>query len=335
MKFKTIFLLSLLALCLLVTIVIANFAYLPNSSEYTTAFIEEVSAGDFEFEQDSQIDENIESIESTGGDFTFEQEPEIDENFEPGERVLTRVEDDALLLSDEEKAALRQKLDRISEETGVDVIVHTNYSLGGKTPRDYADDYFDYNGYGLGPNYDGIIFVLSMEYRDWRISTHGFGVQAFTDRGQQIIVDQMLPYLSDGEYYEAFDKFADLSEEYILQAKSGEAYDVNNMPTNKLSLTNILTFLGVGSVAGAIAGGTYTQILSSTHKTLSRQRFAGGYKSGDINFNNKVDRFITRNVTRTRIPKTNRNSSGGGGFGGSSTHRSSSGRSHGGSGGKF
>lgn len=306
-----------------------------------------VSLGDFQFETEEEriddvfVDEPVESDEqmdsSSDGGFIFEEEEQIiDENFEPGPRVLTRVEDDARLLSDEEVSALREKLDRISESTGVDVIVHTNYSLNGKTPRDYADDYFDYNGYGLGPNYDGIIFVLSMEYRDWRISTSGFGIDAFTDKGQSLIVDEMLPYLSDGDYYKAFDIFADRSEEYIIQAQNGDAYDVNNLPEKKISLQDILSYLGIGSVVGGVGGFVYTGALSATHKTLSRKTSAGSYREGNINFTNRQDTFITRNVTRTPIPKSPpRSSSGGGGFGGSSSHTSSSGRSHGGSGGKF
>lgn len=288
---------------------------------------------DFNFERGEEfIPSESETFEEEpeGGDFTFEQPQE---EFIPGQRVLTRVEDDADLLTNEEEIRLREKLDQISKDTGVDVIVHTNYSLGGKTPREYADDYFDYNGYGLGDNYDGILFVLSMEYRDWRISTHGFGITAFTDRGQELIVEEILPDLSDGNYYEAFDRFADLSEMYILQARSGAAYDVDNMPKRPITLTSILMFIGIALLVGSIAGGLYVAALSSTHKTMKKMTTAGGYQQGAIQFTNKKDQFITRNVTRTRIPKK-QNLSGGGG-GGSSTGRSSSGRSHGGSGGKF
>lgn len=317
----------------LIIILLMIFLLLPNNSK-----------ADFDFERGeeyrpNETDETYIEEESTtddnlqGGDFTFEEETQIDEDFVPGQRVLTRVEDDADLLSNDEEAALRQKLDRISEETNVDVIVHTNYSLGGKTPADYADDYFDYNGYGLGENYDGIIFVLSMEYRDWRISTHGFGIRAFTDKGQELIVEKMLPDLSNGNYYRAFDNFADLSEEYIIQAKTGEAYDVGNMPKRKITPMALLIFLGISLLVGSIAGGVYVVALSSTHKTMKKQKSAGAYQEGNIQFTNRKDQFITRNITRTRIPKK-QNLSGGGG-GGSSTRTSSSGRSHGGSGGKF
>ena len=73
----------------------------------------------------------------------------------------------------------------------------------------YADDFYDYNGYGYGDSRDGILLLISMEERDWRISTCGYGITVFTDAGQEYISDKFLPYLSDGDYSEAFTKYAD------------------------------------------------------------------------------------------------------------------------------
>ena len=52
----------------------------------------------------------------------------------------------------------------------------------------------------------------------------------FTDAGQEYMTDNFGSYLSDGEYYDGFMKFADLCEEFIIQAQSGEPYDVENLP---------------------------------------------------------------------------------------------------------
>ena len=30
-------------------------------------------------------------------------------------------------------------------------------------------DFFDYNGFGIGPDADGILLMISMEDRDWEI----------------------------------------------------------------------------------------------------------------------------------------------------------------------
>ena len=95
-----------------------------------------------------------------------------------------RLVDDADLLASEEEQDLLAKLNEISERQAVDVVVVTVDSLDGKTSEAFADDYFDYNGYGIGTDRDGIIFVISMGERQMAMSTRGFGIPAFTDAGQ-------------------------------------------------------------------------------------------------------------------------------------------------------
>jgi len=80
----------------------------------------------------------------------------------PEERLLPRLIDGADLLTDSEEAKLLERLDEISEKYQTDVVIVTNYSLEGKTSTAYADDFFDYNGYGFGENADGIL--CSLEY---------------------------------------------------------------------------------------------------------------------------------------------------------------------------
>ena len=65
-------------------------------------------------------------------------------------------------------------------------------TINGETPMAYADDYYDYNGYGAGADNDGILLLLSMEDRDWWISTTGYGIDAFTDYGIDVIGDEIV-----------------------------------------------------------------------------------------------------------------------------------------------
>lgn len=253
------------------------------------------------------------------------------DTFVPPPRTLSRLEDDGNLLTDSQETELREKLDRISEERQVDVVIKTTNTLEGKTPRDYADDYFDYEGFGLGENYDGILLMVSMEDRDWWISTHGFGITAFTDEGLDYISDEFLSDLSDGNYYDSFNTFADLADEFILQAQTGEPYDVGNMPKNKLTPFVLIAFILVGLFVGSFISFMILDNMKQTHKTIRKAQFAGDYALGVANFVNVKDTFYNKTVTKTRKPEKTSSSSGGG----SSTHTSSSGRTHGGTGGKF
>ena len=74
------------------------------------------------------------------------------------------------------------------------------------------------------------LFLLDMGDRNWAIATHGYAIEVFTDAGQSYIMDQVKPYLSDGDYNEAFHKFATECDDFITQADEAEPYDVENLP---------------------------------------------------------------------------------------------------------
>ena len=246
----------------------------------------------------------------------------------PQDRQLPRLVDDADLLTDSEEQELNTELDEISEKQQCDVVVVTENSLDGKSAQDYADDFFDYNDYGMGEDKSGILFLITMSERKRCISTHGEAIQIFTDAGQEYMTDNFGSYLSDGEYYEGFMKFADLCEEFIIQAQSGEPYDVENLPEETIPFYMIfLISLVVGFVSALIVTG----VMRSRMKTVHMKPDAADYmKDGSLHINRSRDIFLYHQVTRTAKPKEE--SSGGGG---SSTYTSSSGETHGGSSGSF
>lgn len=105
------------------------------------------------------------------------------------------------------------------------MIIVTVDSLNGKTVEEYADDYYDDNGYGYGENDSGILFLVAMDDRQWNISTSGDAITAFTDAGLAYMEDQFVPDLSDGAYLDAFSKYTSLCDDFLTQAEKGEPYD--------------------------------------------------------------------------------------------------------------
>ena len=259
------------------------------------------------------------------------------------------VVDNANLLTDSQREALNEKLKTLSENEQFTVAVVTAKNTEGKSIRDFADDTYDYGGYGYGDDNDGVLLVISMAERDWYITTCGFGITAFTDAGIDNVGDKMLSCLSDGDYAGAFDVFAEVSEEYIKDAKAGTPYDDNSDDGDYednsdddydvdgaayyggafaiVGVKGILIALGVGFVISGIVVLTMRGKL----KSVRRKTEANSYvKPNSMNITASSDTFLYSNVTRTARPK-NDSSSGSG----SSTHTSSSGTTHGGGGGKF
>lgn len=238
-----------------------------------------------------------------------------------------RLADFAGLLDEDQKEELEAKLDQISEDYNCDVVIDAEESIDGMDPTAYADDFFDYNDYGMGDDKSGILFMLTMSERKWAISTHGEAISIFTDAGQEYITDNIVSYFSDGDYYEGFTEFADLCEEFIIQTQNGEPYDVGNLPEE--TIPAYIIFL-VSLVIGFVIAVIISVVMRSGMKTVHMKPDAADYmKEGSLHINRSRDMFLYHNVTRTAKPK---NESSGGG---SSTHTSSSGETHGGSSGSF
>ena len=211
-----------------------------------------------------------------------------------------RVQDLAGLLSGNEESLLVTKLNELSERQKMDIVVLTTDTLDGKTPRDYADDIYDYGNFGYGESKDGALLLISIEDNDWYISTCGYGITVFTDAGIEYIGKQIKGDLSDGNFAGAFDKFADLCDDFITQARTGEPYDVKNLPKEPLSLIWIPIAIVVGFVLSLIIVGN----MKAKLKTVRFQAAASNYiKDNSLNINERRDLFLYNTVTRTAKQK--------------------------------
>ncbi|MDO4481485.1 MAG: TPM domain-containing protein [Bacillota bacterium] len=243
------------------------------------------------------------------------------------DRELPLMYDGADLLTSGEEQEIEAFLEEISENHQCEVAVVTVNSLEGKTARLFADDFYDFNGYGYGENDDGIMLVISMEERQWAITSYGTGISAFTQEGQEYIMDMVLDDLSDGYYRDAFMTFAGQTERFLTQWESGEAYGEGNMPVNKTDLA--IGFL-VSLIAGVVVSLIVMLALMSKNKTVVSHSAAADYLvPGSLNVTASQDIFLYQNLARTPVQK-NDGSSSGGGF-----SIGSSGRTHGGSSGSF
>ncbi|MCI8306617.1 MAG: TPM domain-containing protein [Lachnospiraceae bacterium] len=240
-----------------------------------------------------------------------------------------RLVDEAGLLSGDEQEKIRGKLDSVSEKQKFEIVIVTMDSIGASYPEDFADDYYDYHNYGYNDSRDGILLLVSMEDRDWHISTTGYGVTAVTDAGIEYLSDRFLPDLSNGNYAAAFDTFIDDCDRFVTHARNDKPYDEGNMPKTY----NALLIVGGSVLAGLIIAIIVVSVFMGQLKSVRARKTAAEYiVTGSMKVEDSRDIYLYSNVTKRARPKQTSSSSSGGG---SRTHRSSSGRSHGGGGGKF
>ena len=230
------------------------------------------------------------------------------------------------LLSDSQTADLNETLNAISTRTGIKIVGVLTDTLHGMSPQNYADDFLDLNGY---PS-DSILLLVSMEDRDWYISTAGDARLYVSEYSVDYIADEVIDYLQDEDYYGAYVAYGETAAAIIEQGQSGNIIDVDNRMPATFSMVNVAIAAGIGLLAAVIT----TLILRGQLKSVHFERFARNYiVENSFTLTGFADMFINKSVTRTARPKDNGSSGGGGG--GSNFHTSSSGISHGGHGGKF
>lgn len=252
-----------------------------------------------------------------------------------------RLVDNAGLLTPSEAADLEGILDGYSKEYDLDIAVLTSYGTEyGMSTRDYCEYYFE-NNYGVGAELDGVILYINMSEREWQIATSGKAITALTDYGLEYIEGQMIDDLSDGYYYDAFKAFADSCAELLKIAENGEPFDVQNGDDYAdKGLVNDTrpgypfgANLFISLVFGLIVALIVVSSMKSQLKSVGMQRGAANYvRKGSFNITQSRDIYLYRNVTRTARPKETSSSHS---SGGSTVHRSSSGHSFGGRGGRF
>lgn len=237
------------------------------------------------------------------------------------------VIDDAGLIKASDEKELDKKIKNIQKDK-FDVVILTVKSLDGKSAQDYADDYYDNNDYGLDNEKSGVLFLVSKGDRKYHISTKGAGIKAFTDYGIGRIKEEIKPYLSDGDYFDACDEFLNITKDFVKAYKDGTPYDTDNPYNEEIDYVILeVIALVIAFVIALISVG----IMRLRMNTAKQKGTAMEYiKKGSFKLTSEKDIFMYSTVTKTAKPKDNDNSAGG-----STTHVSSSGSEHGGGGGSF
>ena len=256
------------------------------------------------------------------------------------------VADNAGLLSASELQALEQKAKNISSAHSCEVIILTVNDAGGKSPQDYAEDFYVDHDYGFGASRSGIMLYLDMGERDWYIATCGSAIDAFHDDPTDFLVSRFKPDLSNGNYYRAFDTYLSYAEKFLgtfdHTISQEELDEINEEYSNFMDGTepsepNYVKKGIMSVVLGALAGFVPVSAQKSSLKTVRKRRDAAGYaKAGSLRLNVNRDIYLFSNVTSHVIQQPRAGSSGHSiSSGSSSTHTHSSGTTFGGHGGKF
>lgn len=268
----------------------------------------------------------------------------------PEDCLYPRYYDEVGLLTEYEADDVCARLDEVSERQNCDVAIAIVQSLEGWSVEERADDFYDYNGYGMGDGDDGILLLLAWDEGEWCITTYNYGERAFNEYGREYIGGIVQEYLYDGDFYSAFVVYEQLCDDLLTRAAQGHPYDAGDAARDAAEADarakeaerayKIESRRGIGPVIrslffGAIIALIATSIKRSAHKSVKRQSGAASYTvEGSLAMAEESDKFLYSKTQMHRRESSSSTRSGSGGMH-SSSHVSSSGRSHGTTSGKF
>ena len=231
----------------------------------------------------------------------------------PAIDATEKVYDFADLFTDEEEQQLYTKITNYINEYNLDLAVVT-IDENNKTPREYADDFYDYNDFN---QQGGILFLIDMYNRKIYMSTTGEAIKMYNDYRINTALDEVYTYMSDEEYYEGTSSYIDKISDY---AKKG-------VPTSNNEEKSLTSSIFMSLLIGLIGTAIIMAILIFKNRMVKKATTAREYlNKNSIKIQNMGEILISSNTTKHEIDHSSS---------GSSTHTGSSGSSHGGGGHSF
>jgi len=236
------------------------------------------------------------------------------------------VIDNAGLLSDDEVSQLESLATAIASAYSFDLVIVTETNIGSASPMDYADDYFDYNGYGR----DGCLFLQVTETRDYWFSTSGRGIGLLNSANYNRLENDVLRFLKADDPAGAYRVFIRDWEQFLTMNVNGSSLNANSKGNYFIAryapiLYAVAWFISliIGLVAVLLMKGKMSNVYAKTQADSF-------IIPGSLVFTQRQDTFLYSTVTKSARSESSSSSLSSG-----SSHTSSSGSSHGGGGGKY
>lgn len=228
-----------------------------------------------------------------------------------------KIYDFADLFTEEEEQKLYQKISQYIDSYQLDLALVTISQNNKSSPREYADDFYDYNNFGFNNTKDGLLFLIDMDNREIYMTTTGAAINMYNDYRINKALEQVYQYMTNQNYYQGVLQYIQIIGDY---AKSG-------LP-GKQDQKNLTTTICYSIIISLIITIIIMVILINKNKLVRKKTTAREYLNKDsVSMKNIGEILVSTNTVRHAI---NHSSSSG-----SSTHSGSSGRSHGGGGHRF
>jgi len=218
---------------------------------------------------------------------------------------LSRLVDDVGLLNDGDAARLEKMLDTISLTYNFDLVVLTVRDTKEEKdadddsepkdiePMDYSAAFFNDNGYGLGKDRDGCLFLLVAERGVIWFSASGRGLKILTPTASKRLEKEIIKSLENWDFYNAFVAYANGWEEFLIIDAKGGSYNI-------LYRFNAVFILGawlISLIIGFIIVGIWKKGMRTA--IPKKQQAVTYITPGSLSFAVQQDQLIYSTVTKT------------------------------------
>lgn len=238
------------------------------------------------------------------------------------------VDDQANLLSPEERTELSKQADAINQKIKGQVFILTT-NTNTEEPREFANTQLKDR---VGKDNNGALLLLDMNQREIYLSTSGNMIDYVTDKRRDRLLDDVEAAMKDGNYYQASADYLSNAKDFVDDGVPSGSYRIDEK-TGKVTYYKSITPLEftIGLIVAAVAAiGFFIsvrlryQLKTGTYRYPYRQ-------NAQLDLIERQDQLVNSFVTTRRIPKPSNNGGGGGG----STTNSSGGGTFGGGGRSF
>ncbi|MCR5482466.1 MAG: TPM domain-containing protein [Clostridia bacterium] len=250
---------------------------------------------------------------------------------------LYRVNDFADIYTEEQEADLEARITDIYTKYDMDLTVYTSKETaytdltGPESWMNEADDFYDYNNFGVGEDGRGTCLFICMDpdNRGWWTSAKGAAMPYYTEEAINYIDDRVYPYMRDGDYYGGAVEYLTLVDTLYADGEFPYYTEYSQESEHEAALMQTLPMaITAGLIVGLVVGLAVLFSKKRLMKTVATAAEASEYLDGkSFNLRGSRDHFLFRSVTRTKIESRK---SGGSSYSGG--HRSSSGSFHSGGG---
>ena len=243
----------------------------------------------------------------------------------PAVNAEEKIYDFAELFTEEEEKDLYNSIEKYIEKTSFDFALVTINENNKSSAMAYADDFYDYNSFGINSSNDGILFLIDMDTREIYMSTTGKAIEAYSDKEIDQLLDKVYIYMTDKEYYKGTNIFINASKEFALVDAYRHHYTIDSEGNIKKYTPWTIIFI-IALIGTLIIMLIMVKLNRMVAKATSYREFL---VKDTLEIQKIKDVLINTFTSKTRIETS---SSGGGGH---SSHSGGSGISHGGGGHRF